>query len=118
MTPARSTPYKSTTGQATGQAPHRYFTEPAARLLIGRQVQARVAISRLAQGKMGFLVTMPGSQGVVRQIASGPNPPDYLVGVAWDDPRPAIPRREPYAIDWYTADEYRRLLGSAVEAAA
>lgn len=98
--------------------PHRYFTEPDARLLIGRHVQARVAISRLAQGKMGFLVIMPGSQGVVRRIAPGPRPADYLVGVEWDDPRPSIPRGEPYAIDWYTEDEYRTLVGVPVDKAA
>lgn len=95
----------------------RYFTAEDARLLLGRRVEARVAISRRGLRDLGLWVTA-GSQGTVAKLAFGPYPNEYLVGVRWDDPRPMIPRLEPYPIDWYTEDEYRILLGVAVEEAA
>lgn len=38
--------------------------------------------------------------------------------VVSDDPRPSIPRRDAYPVDWYTEDEYRDLLGGVVREAA
>ncbi len=91
----------------------RYFTRQHARLQVGRRVQARVTITRPALRALGVWVTA-GSRGRVVQIASGPGPYDYLVGVRWDDPRPAIPRYAAYPIDWYTEDEFRSLLEAAL----
>jgi len=97
--------------------PRRYFSEEDARNLIGRRVQARVALSRHWLRDLGLWIGS-GSQGTVTQFAFGPEPRDFLVGVHWDDPRPSVPRRLAYPIDWYTEDEYRDLLGVPVEQAA
>ncbi|MGH7534625.1 MAG: hypothetical protein ACREMG_03465, partial [Gemmatimonadales bacterium] len=103
-------------GRALGQVP-RYFTERDARDLIGRRVQARVTLSRHWLRDLGLWIGS-GSLGTVTQLAFGPDRDRFLVGVHWDDPRPAIPRRPNYPIDWYTEDEYRTLLGAALEARA
>lgn len=95
---------------------HRYFTEQAARLLVGMRVQARVPIIRF--GRFKALLIRAGCRGTVTQFAVGPSRDESLVGVHWDDTRPAIPRLDPYPIDWYTEEEYRTLLGALVERAA
>lgn len=100
----------------------RYFSEQDARNLIGRRVLARVAIIRrltpflLSSGTR--LIVTAGSPGTVTQFAYGASRDEFLAGVAWDDPRPSIPRRPSYPIDWYTEDEFRDLLGVPVEKAA
>lgn len=97
--------------------PSRYFTEHDARNLIGRRVQARVALSRHWLRELKLWIGS-GSLGTVTQFAFGPDPNEYLVGVHWDDPRPSIPRLEPHPIDWYIEDEYRTLLDAPVKKAA
>ncbi|MGH8520131.1 MAG: hypothetical protein ACREU9_01535 [Gammaproteobacteria bacterium] len=95
---------------------HRYFTEDAARALIGRRVQARVALSRYWLRDFGLWIG-EGHQGAVTHCAFGPEPDKYLVGVHWDDPQPAEPRYGPM-IDWYTEEEFHALIGRAVDARA
>ena len=87
----------------------RYFSAEDARALIGLRVQARVAISRHWLRDLGLWIG-EGHQGTVTQFAFGPVPGQYLVGVHWDDPRPAIPRLEPCPIDWYTEEEFHALI--------
>lgn len=119
------TPASSTRGQA-----RRHFTEEDARNLIGRRVQARVALSRHWLRDLGLWIGS-GSLGTVTQFAFGPEPDKFLVGVYWDDPRPSpsapagyspahgrAPKRQRYPIDWYTEDEYRALLGVPAQEAA
>lgn len=96
--------------------PHRYFTRQDARNLLGVRVVARVVISRLMLRTMGLWVAA-GTRGTVTQIASGPCPEIYLVGIAWQDLRPLVPRRNSYPIDWYTEEEFHALIGGWVEAA-
>lgn len=105
----------------------RYFTEQAARNLLGLRVQPRVAIIRLGlPASKRRLIISSGARGTVTQFASGPSPDSYLVGVAWDDPssgagagpRPLVPRRNRYPIDWYTEDEFRDLLSAIMDEAA
>lgn len=96
--------------------PRRYFTRQDAYLLLGRRVQARVAIIRSGQAKT--LIVPARSCGTVVKLAFGPSPDSYLLGVQWDAPPSSVPRRASYPIDWYTADEYRELLETAVEKAA
>ncbi|MDQ3565733.1 MAG: hypothetical protein M3436_17015 [Pseudomonadota bacterium] len=100
MTPATST---------RGQASRRYFTAEDTRLLIGKRVRARTAKNFPTNGS---------AWGTVAYFASGPEPGEYILGVRWDDPRPVIPRSAPYPLDWYTVEEYRDLLGVAVDEAA
>ena len=100
--------------QSPPVTPRRYFTEGVARALIGRRVQARVALSRHWLRDLGLWIGS-GSRGTVTQFAFGPEPDEFLVGIHWDDPRPSIPRRATYPIDRYTEDEYRALLGVPVE---
>ena len=97
----------------------RYFSEQDARNLMGQRVQPRVAIIRVGlPSSTTKLIVTATSRGTVTQFASGPYPNSYLVGVAWDDQRPLVPRRNRYPIDWYTEDEFRGLLGVPVEKAA
>ena len=104
----------------TAGAPRRYFTEQDVRDLIGRRVQPRVAIIRLGlPSSRRRLIISSGARGTVTQFASGPYPNSYIVGVAWDDPRPLVPRCNRYPIDWYLEDEFRDLLAAImVEQAA
>lgn len=96
----------------------RYFTEQDARNLIGRRVIARVAISRTMLRAVGLWVAA-GGRGTVTQFASGCcYTGNYFVGIAWDDPRPSIPRRALYPIDWYNWDDFRDLLEHPLDEAA
>lgn len=95
----------------------RYFSGEDARELIGLRVQARVALSRHWLRDLGLWIGA-GSQGTVTQLAHGPEPDKYLVGVHWDDPRPSVPRRRACPINWYTEQELRDLLSFLVEKAA
>lgn len=100
--------------------PHRYFTEQDARDLLGLRVQPRVTVIRIGRpwSTKTRLIVEAGYRGTVTQFASGPYPDSHLVGVAWDDRRPLIPRCNRYPIDWYTEDEFRDLLAAMVEKAA
>lgn len=93
----------------------RYFTEQDARDLLGLRVQPRVATIRIGlPGSKRRLIISSGARGTA-QFASGPYPDSYLVGVAWDDPRPLVPRCNRYPIDWYLENEFRDLLEASVE---
>lgn len=97
----------------------RYFTEYAARDMLGLRVQPRVATIRIGlPASKRRLIISSGARGTVTQFATGPSPDSYLVGVAWDDPRPLVPRCNRYPIDWYLEDEFRDLLAVPVEEAA
>ncbi|MGH9894921.1 MAG: hypothetical protein ACREA0_23655, partial [bacterium] len=74
-----------------GQARRRDFSEADARELIGRRVQARVALSRHWLRDLGLWIG-EGSLGTVTQFAFGPEPDEFLIGIHWDDPRPTVPR--------------------------
>lgn len=90
----------------------RYFSERDARALVGLRVQPRVTTIRIGLPWSKIrLVIRSGDRGTVTRFAWCSHD-CFLVGVAWDRPRPGRP------IDWYTEDEFRSLLGVPVEKAA